>query len=84
MKISDEIRRAIENCGLTRYRIAKETGIAESTLSRFMHGYAMTTDVLDRLAELLDMHITARSKKHESKITHKRSARGKSNPKKGR
>ena len=31
--MSDQVRRAIENCGLTRYAIAKQTGITEGGLS---------------------------------------------------
>jgi len=57
MKISDQIRHAIESCGLTRYRIAKEAGISQSTLSRFMAGKAMSTECLDRLTELLGLSI---------------------------
>jgi transcriptional regulator with XRE-family HTH domain len=34
----DVLKTAIEQSGLTRYRIAKDTGIAESNLSRFMRG----------------------------------------------
>ncbi|MCE9590086.1 MAG: helix-turn-helix domain-containing protein [Planctomycetes bacterium] len=58
-KLSDQIRRAIDGCGLTRYRISKETGIAEATLTRFMsaeRGLPMKT--LDRLADFLDLNIT--------------------------
>jgi predicted transcriptional regulator len=39
--IVDEIRRAIreaERGGLTRYRLAKSTGISEAQLSRIVHG----------------------------------------------
>jgi hypothetical protein len=35
--ISDQLREAIARCGKTRYRIHKETGIAESQLSRFVN-----------------------------------------------
>ncbi len=58
-KLSDQIRRAVDNCGQTRYRISKETGIDASTLSRFAsreRGLPMNT--LDRLADYLDLNIT--------------------------
>lgn len=59
MALTDELRRAVDGCGMSRYRICKELGIAESTLSRFMNGKAgLSLDTLDRLAELLDLHIT--------------------------
>jgi transcriptional regulator with XRE-family HTH domain len=65
MKISDQIRHAIQNCGLTRYRIAKEAKISQSTLSRFMAGHAMSTDVLDRLTELLGLSVSmTRPRRH--------------------
>jgi transcriptional regulator with XRE-family HTH domain len=58
--LSDEIREAVDRSGLTRYRIAKELGIAESTMSRFMtRKGGLTMASLDRLAELLGLHITA-------------------------
>ena len=58
-KLSDQIRRAVDDCGQTRYRISKETGIDQSTLSRFMsaeRGLPMNT--LDTLADYLDLNIT--------------------------
>jgi plasmid maintenance system antidote protein VapI len=56
---SDELRRAVDDCGLSRYRLCKELGIAESTLSRFMSGErGLTMKCLDRLSELLDLHVT--------------------------
>jgi transcriptional regulator with XRE-family HTH domain len=59
-KFSDEIRRAVDASGLSRYRISKELGIAESTMSRFMSGQGgLSMQYLDALAGLLDLHITA-------------------------
>ena len=58
IKLSDQLRHAVENCGQTRYAIAKATGIAESTLSRFMGGErGLPTKTLDRLADYLDLNI---------------------------
>lgn len=51
---SDQLRRAIYNCGMTRYQIAKRTGISEATLSRFMSGQrGLTLKAVDKLAVLL-------------------------------
>jgi transcriptional regulator with XRE-family HTH domain len=36
--IVDQLREAIEQSGLTAYRLSKETGVLESTLSRFLSG----------------------------------------------
>jgi len=38
--LTDQIRRAIEQSAVSRYRIAQETGVAESTLCRFMDARA--------------------------------------------
>jgi transcriptional regulator with XRE-family HTH domain len=56
---SDQLRAAVEASEHTRYRIAQETGISESTLSRFMSGErGLTTTALDTLAAFLDLHVT--------------------------
>jgi transcriptional regulator with XRE-family HTH domain len=56
--LSDEIRKAVDSCGQTRYVIAKATGIDQSTLSRFMAGErGIPMKTLDTLAYYLDLHI---------------------------
>jgi transcriptional regulator with XRE-family HTH domain len=59
LKFSDELRRAVDDCGLTRYRIAKALGVSESLLSRFMSGEWLGQESLDALAGLLDLHLAA-------------------------
>jgi transcriptional regulator with XRE-family HTH domain len=60
VKLSDQVRRAVDASGLSRYRIAKEIGVAESTMSRFMAGKGGLSLVnLDALADLLGLDITA-------------------------
>ena len=57
-KLSDQIRQAVDDSGLTRYRIAKETGISNATLCRFASGErGLPTKTLDRLADFLDLNI---------------------------
>jgi transcriptional regulator with XRE-family HTH domain len=57
--VSDQIRRLIEECGLTRYQIWQATGIDQATLSRFMSGEGgLSTPALDALGELLDLELT--------------------------
>ncbi len=59
VKLSDQIRRAVDDCGQTRYRIGKETGIDASTLSRFASGErGLPMNTLDTLADYLDLNIT--------------------------
>ena len=58
-KISDQLRRAIDESGISRYRIAKETAIDESTLAKFYNGHAgLSMEALDRLGEYLQLTIT--------------------------
>jgi transcriptional regulator with XRE-family HTH domain len=59
-KLSDQVRRAVDASGLSRYRIAKEIGVAESTMSRFMSGQGgLSLANLDMLADLLGLDIAA-------------------------
>ncbi|MCA9178015.1 MAG: helix-turn-helix transcriptional regulator [Planctomycetales bacterium] len=63
MKITDQIRQAIDDSGLTRYRIAQDTGIDESTLAKFCHGTrGLSLDNLDPLCEYLGLRIVAERK----------------------
>lgn len=60
LTFSDELRGAVDGCGLSRYRLSKKLEIAESTLSRFISGErGLTMNCLDRLAALLDLHVVA-------------------------
>jgi|TARA_Y100000758_G_C15744552_1_gene309704 transcriptional regulator with XRE-family HTH domain len=59
--LSDQIREAIQNAGVSRYRISKATGITEAALSRFLHGKSgISLDTLDILGEYLGLDITTR------------------------
>jgi transcriptional regulator with XRE-family HTH domain len=62
-KLSDQIRRAVDASGLSRYRISKRLGVAESTMSRFMSGGGLSMDKLDALAGLLGLNIVAEKSK---------------------
>lgn len=60
-KLTDQLRQAIDDSGLTRYRIAQDTGIDESALAKFYNGHrGLSMEVLDRLGEYLDLTITMR------------------------
>lgn len=55
---SDEIRAAVDASGQSRYAICKALGLDQGAMSRFMSGRAgLSLEVLDRLAELLDLHL---------------------------
>ena len=57
-KLTDQLRQAIDDSGLTRYRIAKETGVSEATLSKFHLGQrGLSMAAMDRLGEYLQLTI---------------------------
>lgn len=52
------VRAAIEQSGLSRYEVAKRSGVNEAALSRFMNGAAgLSLATLDRLAPVLGLRI---------------------------
>ena len=56
--LTDQLRQAIDDSGLTRYRIAKETGISESALAQFYNGHrGLSMEALNALAEFLQLTI---------------------------
>lgn len=56
--LSDQLRQAIDDSGLTRYRIAKETGISESALAQFYNGHrGLSMKALNALGEFLELTI---------------------------
>lgn len=58
-KLTDQVRQAIDDSALTRYRIAKETGIDESALAKFYNGQrGLSMAALDALGEYLQLKIT--------------------------
>ncbi len=57
--MSDQIRQAIDDSGLTRYEIAKHTGIDESALAKFYNGdRGLSMKALNALGECLELKIT--------------------------
>jgi transcriptional regulator with XRE-family HTH domain len=58
---SEQLKAAIEASELTQYRIAKESGIARSSLSQFMTGKrSMSLANIDAIIEVLDLELTPR------------------------
>ncbi len=55
------LKDAIQNAGVTRYQIAKDTGILETSLSRFIRGEtSLRLDKADVLAEYLGLELIHR------------------------
>jgi DNA transposition AAA+ family ATPase len=57
--LTEQLRQAIDDCRLTRYQIAKATGIDESALAKFYNGHrGLSMDALNALGEFLQLTIT--------------------------
>jgi len=57
--LTDQLRQAIDDSGLTRYEIAKQTGIDESALAKFYNGHrGLSMEALNALGEFLQLKIT--------------------------
>jgi transcriptional regulator with XRE-family HTH domain len=66
-KLTDQLRQAIDDSGLTRYQIAKATGIDESALAKFYNGHrGLSMEALNALGEFLQLRIIL-GRKPESK-----------------
>jgi transcriptional regulator with XRE-family HTH domain len=56
--LTDQLRQVIDDSGLTRYRIAKDTGISESALAQFYNGHrGLSMEALNALGEYLQLTI---------------------------
>ena len=56
--ISDQLRQVIDDSGLTRYRISKETGISETALALFYNGQrGLSMKALNALGKCLELKI---------------------------
>ena len=67
-KLSDQLRRAIDTCGKSRYEISQDTGIDQATLSRFINEKGgLSIPVLDLLGDYLGLNITVGNKPRKRK-----------------
>jgi predicted transcriptional regulator len=67
-RLSDQIRKAVDASGLSRYRIAKEIGIVESAMSKFMSGKGgLSMEKIDALADLLGLSLAKGKAKRKRK-----------------
>jgi hypothetical protein len=63
---SEQLRRAINDCGRSRYEISQRTGIAESILSRFIHRErGLSLKSVDVLMQFLGLEIRPHRKQKE-------------------
>ncbi len=63
-ELLNRIRQAIEARGKTRYRIAQDSGIEQSTLSRLMSTEIdLRVSTVEKLADVLELEIIVRPKR---------------------
>ena len=56
--ISDQFRQILDDCGITRYRISKDTGISETALALFYNGHrGLSMKAMNKLGEYLELKI---------------------------
>ncbi len=65
--VSETLRAALEKCGESRYAVSKATGIAESVLSRFVHGQPLRGANLDILADYLGLELRPKARKRKGR-----------------
>jgi plasmid maintenance system antidote protein VapI len=62
--LSDVLRRAILESGMTRYAIAVKAGVDQAALSRFVSGKrSMSLETADKLMDALDLEVRPRKRK---------------------
>jgi len=66
LSFADQLRTEICDCGVSRYRISKRTGISEGQLSKFMKGrVGLSLHAVDLLFQFLGIEISAISTKNK-------------------
>jgi transcriptional regulator with XRE-family HTH domain len=56
--LTETLKAAIERSGASRYRIAQEAGVLQTSISRFMSGEtSLRLDMADRLAAYLGLYL---------------------------
>jgi transcriptional regulator with XRE-family HTH domain len=65
--LSDQLRDAIEKADVSRYELAKATGVSQSTLSKFVlkQRPGLSFDSMDRIGQYLGLVIV--KKQHKNK-----------------
>jgi transcriptional regulator with XRE-family HTH domain len=63
--LSDQLRDAIEKADVSRYELAKATGVSQSTLSKFVlkQRPGLSFDSMDRIGQYLGLVIVTQPKK---------------------
>ena len=57
--VSDALRRAIRDSGVTLYRVAKDSGVSYPAVHRFVSGKrSLSLDAVDKLCKYLGLKLT--------------------------
>jgi hypothetical protein len=67
MTISVQLKSAIEESGLTHYRIGVDTGIGPDQVSRFLDGQDIRISTADKLAEYFKLELKQTRAKRKGK-----------------
>lgn len=68
MTMSNQVRKAIDASGMSRYSIAKQSGVSEGMLSRFMSGENdVTLRTLEKIAPLIGVTLKVTQSKRQRK-----------------
>ncbi len=66
VKLSEQVRQAVKESGLSRYAICKASGIDQGQFSRFMAGTkGLSIGALDNLGDVLGLNIVTTGKRPE-------------------
>ncbi|GAB6167488.1 hypothetical protein JCM19992_34880 [Thermostilla marina] len=66
LPLSDQIRQAVKQSGLSQYALCKLTGIDKAAMSRFVNGdRGLSLATLDRLADVLGLEVVAQPAKRK-------------------
>ena len=64
--LTDQLRKAIRDSGLSQYRIGKDCDIDKAAMSRFMSGErGLSLKSIDRVAEYLGLELVRRKRKRK-------------------
>jgi transcriptional regulator with XRE-family HTH domain len=60
IKLTDQLRRAINASGVSRYSLCQRINLSQSTMSRFMSkAGGLSMEMLDRIGDSLDLNIVS-------------------------
>ncbi len=66
--LTEQLRNAIVNADITRYRISKKSGVTEAGLSRFVNNVAgLSLDSVDKIGLCLGLAIVTRPTEPDTK-----------------